>query len=153
MQPNWQLIGVLVIFDIYNPGQKSLGHSGGSRGPKLGPKKFFQKNRPPQPYLRVWITTPPPPLISHVWIRHWDSTVIFIFLSFLGSLLKQCIFFEIFLQFFLLPPYAKLKLGKILDTRVQHCLWGEGRGWTCVNWKMPQKCKSVPRLLSMIEGM
>ena len=39
---------------------------------------------------------------------------------------------------------------KILDTRVQHCLWGEGRGWTCVNWKTPLKCKSVPRLLSMI---
>ena len=30
---------------------------------------------------------------------------------------------------------------KILDTRVQHCLWGEGRGWTCVNWKTPQKRK------------
>ena len=31
------------------------------------------------------------------------------------------------------PPYTKLKLGKNLDTRVQHCLWDEGRGWTCVN--------------------
>ena len=40
----------------------------------------------------------------------------------------------------------------ILDIRVQHCLRGEGRGWTCVNWKTPQKCKSVPRLLSMIVG-
>ena len=69
---------------------------------------------------------------------------------FLGSLLKQCIFFEIFLQFSLPPPYTKLKLGKILETRVQQCLWGEGRGWTCVNWKTPQKRKSVPRLLSMI---
>ena len=35
-----------------------------------------------------------------------------IFLSFLGSLLKQCIIFEIFLQFSLPPPYTKLKLGK-----------------------------------------
>ena len=69
---------------------------------------------------------------------------------FLGSLLKQWIFFEIFLQFSLPPPYTKLKLGKILETRVQHCLWGEGRGWTCVNWKTPQKLKRVPRLLSMI---
>ena len=69
---------------------------------------------------------------------------------FLGSLLKQCIFFEIFLQFSLTPPYTKLKLGKILETRVQQCLWGEGRGWTCVNWKTPQKLKRVPRLLSMI---
>ena len=37
---------------------------------------------------------------------------IHIFLSFLGSLLKQCILFEIFLQFSLPPPYTKLKLGK-----------------------------------------
>ena len=40
---------------------------------------------------------------------------IHIFLSFLGSLLKQCIVFEIFLQFSLPPPptpYTKLKLGK-----------------------------------------
>ena len=78
---------------------------------------------------------------------------IHIFLSFLGSLLKQCILFEIFLQFSLPPPYTKLKLGKILDTRVQHCLRGEGRGWTYVNWKTLQKRKSVPRLLSMIVGL
>ena len=51
---------------------------------------------------------------------------IYIFLSFLGSFLKQCILFDIFLQFSLPAPYPKLKLGKkILYTRVQHCLWGE----------------------------
>ena len=53
----------------------------------------------------------------------------------------------------LLPPtlYKVETQKKILDTPVQHCLWGEGRDWTCVrNWKTPQKCKSVPRLLSMI---
>ena len=52
-----------------------------------------------------------------------------------------------------LPPRILSKdetWKKILDTRVQHCLWGEGRGWTCVHWKTPQKRKSVPRLLSMI---
>ena len=65
------------------------------------------------------------------------------FLLFLGSLFKQCSVFEIFLQFSLPPPYTKLK----------HCFWGEGRGWTCVNWKTPQKCKSVPRLLFMIVGL
>ena len=49
------------------------------------------------------------------------------------------------------PTLYKVKTRKkILDRRVQHCLCGEGRGWTCVNWKTPQKCKSVPRLLSMI---
>ena len=35
---------------------------------------------------------------------------IHIFLCFLGSLLKQCILFEIFLQFFFAPSYTKLKL-------------------------------------------
>ena len=56
----------------------------------------------------------------------WDSTAIFIFF---GSLLKQCILFEIFLQLSLPQPYTKMKLGKkILDTRVQHCLWGRGGG-------------------------
>ena len=49
---------------------------------------------------------------------------IHIFLSFVGSLLKQCNLLGIFLQFSLPPPYTKLKLGKkILDTRVQHCLF------------------------------
>ena len=28
-----------------------------------------------------------------------------------------------------------------MDTRVKRCLWGEGRGWACVNWKTLQKCK------------
>ena len=35
-----------------------------------------------------------------------------------------------------LPSPTLLKVEawkKILDARVQHCLWGEGRGWTCVN--------------------
>ena len=77
---------------------------------------------------------------------------IHIFLPFLGFLLKQCILFEIFLQFFLPPPYTKLKLGKNSGYTRSKLLWGEGRGWTCVNWKTFQKCKSVPRLLSMIVG-
>ena len=29
-------------------------------------------------------------------------------------------------------------------------LWDDRSGWACVNWKTPKKCKSVPRLLSMI---
>ena len=48
-------------------------------------------------------------------------------------------------------PYTKLQLGKkILETCLQRCLWDEGRGRVCVNWKTPQKFKSIPRLLSMI---
>ena len=48
-------------------------------------------------------------------------------------------------------PYTKLQLEKKnLETCVQRCLWGEGRGRVCVNWKTSQKFKSIPRLLSMI---
>ena len=48
------------------------------------------------------------------------------------------------------PTLHKLEtLKKFLDTGVQHCVWGEGRGSTWVNWKTPQKCKS----LSMIVGL
>ena len=54
--------------------------------------------------------------------------------------------FEIFLLF-----SHKVEIGKkLLDIRVQSCLWGEGRGWACVKWTTSQKCKIVPRLLSMI---
>ena len=51
-----------------------------------------------------------------------------------------------------LPPPNLCKVEnrkKSLDACVQHCLWGEGRGWASENWKTPQKCKSDPRLLSM----
>ena len=78
-----------------------------------------------------------------------------IFLLFLGSLLKQCIIFEIFLQFSLPPspnPIQSWNSEKILNTLVQHCLWGEGSGLTCVKWKTPPTRKCVPRLLSMILG-
>ena len=37
---------------------------------------------------------------------------IHIFLSFLGSVIKHCIVFEISLKFSLPLPYTKLKLGK-----------------------------------------
>ena len=49
------------------------------------------------------------------------------------------------------PPYTKPKLGKkILETCVQRGLWGEERVRVCVNWKTPQKFKSISRHLSMI---
>ena len=55
---------------------------------------------------------------------------IHIFLSFVGSLLKQCILFEIFLQFSPPPPppYTKLKLGTNLGYTCLTLLvgWGEG---------------------------
>ena len=40
-------------------------------------------------------------------------------------------------------PIQSWNSETILDARVQHWLWGEGRGWTCVNWKTPQKCKCL----------
>ena len=83
--------------------------------------------------------------------RSWDSTATFIFFCHnLGSLLKQCILFKILLQFSLAPPpaprYTKLKLRKKnWETRVQHCLWGEKRGWTCVNWKNTPEEQTFPK--------
>ena len=65
--------------------------------------------------------------------------------------IKQCILFEIFLQFFLPRLIQSCNQGKIiLETCVQRCLWGEGRGRVCVNWETSQKFKSISRLLSMI---
>ena len=65
-------------------------------------------------FLQIFVRKPVPVHFSKK-IRDkspWDSTAVFIFLSFLSSLLKQCILVEIFLQFSLPPPYTKLKLGK-----------------------------------------
>ena len=48
------------------------------------------------------------------------------------------------------PPYTKLKLEKNSGYTRPTLFVGKGRRWTCVNWKTPQKSKSVPRRLSMI---
>ena len=58
-------------------------------------------------------------------ISSWDkyNYTIFVFLCHFGL---QCILFEVLLQFSILSPYTKVKLGNIFDTRVQYCLWGEG---------------------------
>ena len=68
----------------------------------------------------------------------------------LGSLLKQCILFAIFLQFCLPPPDTKLKLGKNSGYTHPTLFVGWGEGWMSMNWKTPQKRNSVSRLLSMI---
>ena len=84
------------------------------------------------------------------WTKVLGTVVQYSFVSLISRFPHKTVHpFRNFLAVLPLPPYTKLKLEKILDTRVQHCLWGEGRGWTCVNWKTPMKCKSVPRLLSM----
>ena len=53
---------------------------------------------------------------------------IHIFLSFLGSLLRKCILFEIVLQFSLPPSFTKLKLRK---NSFQNHFVGEYRNSTC----------------------
>ena len=73
----------------------------------------------------------------------------------LGTVL-QCSYFSVISRFHLktlhpfrkflavLPPSALYKVEtrkKTLNTSVQHCLWGEGRGWTCVKWKTPRNAK------------
>ena len=75
---------------------------------------------------------------------------IHIFLSFLGSLLKQRIIFEIFLQVSLPPPYIKLKRGRKFWIHASNIVMG-GVGPVWIG-KRRRKCKSVPRLLSMIVG-
>ena len=67
-----------------------------------------------------------------------------IFLLCLGSLLKQCSVFEIFLQFSLPPPYTKLKLGKkILDTGVQHVIFCRRTLHLCNRYPFRLLVKSV----------
>ena len=60
--------------------------------------------------------------------------------------------FQHFLAVRLSPTLYKFETQKEFWLHISN-KWGEVRGWACVNWKMPKKCKSVPRLLSMSEGL
>ena len=76
---------------------------------------------------------------------------IHIFLSFLGSLLKQCILFEIFLQFSLPPgPIQSWNSEKNSGYTRPTLFVGWGKGLDLCELETLQKCKSAPRLLSMI---
>ena len=63
-------------------------------------------------------------------------------MSFLGSVLKPCIIFEIFLHFSFPPPYTQLKLGKNSGyTRPTLFVgWGEGDLCELENAPETQKC-------------
>ena len=76
--------------------------------------------------------------------------IIHIFLSFLGSLIKQCTLFEIFLQFSLPPPYTKLKLGKNSGYTRPTLFAGWGEGLDLCELENVPEMQSVPRLLSRI---
>ena len=56
----------------------------------------------------------------------------------LGSFIKQCILFEIFLQFSLPPTLYKVETRKTFWIYASNCLWGKRRSWACVNWKTPR---------------
>ena len=58
----------------------------------------------------------------------WDSNAIFIFFCHSGSPHETKFSCRV-------PPtlYKVETRKKILDTRIQHCLCVEGRGWACVN--------------------
>ena len=64
-----------------------------------------------------------------------------------GSLVKQCILFEIFLQFSLPYPIQRKNSGYTRQTLFVG--WGKGTLGLC-ELENAQKCKSVPKLLSMI---
>ena len=67
---------------------------------------------------------------------------IHIFLSFLGSLLNRASFLKFSCSSPFPHPIQSWNLEKILDTPSNIvCGVKGGRGWTCVNWKMPQTCK------------
>ena len=81
----------------------------------------------------------------------WDSIAIFIFFCQFSVPSWNSASFSKFSSSSPSPhPIQSWSSENILDTRVQHCLCGEGSGWTCANWKTPQIRKSVPRRLSMI---
>ena len=70
---------------------------------------------------------------------------LYIVLSFVGSLLKQCILFEIFLQFSLPPSCAKLKLRKNFGYTCPTLFegWGEGLD-LCELENAPERQRKAP---------
>ena len=60
----------------------------------------------------------------------WDSTAIFIFFCHFSvrSLLKQCIIFEIFLQFSVALPYTKVETRKKFWIHASNIVCGMGGG-------------------------
>ena len=78
----------------------------------------------------------------------WNSNAIVIFfLSLLGSLIKQGILFEIFLQFSVPPPYIKLKLGKKIWIHASNIVCGARGGVGPVWIEIVAKVESVIRPL------
>ena len=94
---------------------------------------------------------PPKPGFRQSWTNVLGTVLQYAYFSVISRLpLKTVHHFRNFLALLPPPTRYKVKTRKILNTRVQHCLWAEGRGWTCVKMENAPERKSVPRLLSMI---
>ena len=80
----------------------------------------------------------------------WESNAIFLFFVILGSLIKQCILFEINFSCSSSPTLYKVEIQKKFWIHASNIVWGVRGGVGPVWIGNAQKCKSVPRLLSMI---
>ena len=81
----------------------------------------------------------------------WDSNAIFIFFCYSGFPHKTVHPFRNFLADLSPPTLYKVEIRKKFWRNTSNIVCGvRGRFWAWGNWKMPQKCKSVPRLLSII---
>ena len=81
----------------------------------------------------------------------WESNAIFRFFVILGSLIKQCILFEINFSCSSPPTLYKVEIQKKFWIHASNIVCGVRGGVGPVWIGNAQKCKSVPRLLSMIE--
>ena len=88
---------------------------------------------------------------NYYYLHSWKSNAIFLFFVILGSLIKQCILFEINFSRSSPspPPYTKLKLRKNSGYTHPTLFVGWGEGLDLCELGMPRNA-SVPRLLSMI---
>ena len=80
----------------------------------------------------------------------WESNAIFFFFVILGSLIKQCILFEINFSCSSPPTLYKVEIQKKFWIHASNIVCGVRGGVGPVWIGNAQKCKSVPRLLSMI---
>ena len=94
---------------------------------------------------------PPKPGFRQSWTKVLGTLLQYAYFSVISPFpLKTVHHFRNFLALLPPRPYTKLKLEKNSGYTRPTLFVGKGRGQTCVNWKTPQKRKSVPRRLSMI---
>ena len=87
---------------------------------------------------------------NYYYLQSWESNAIFLFFVILGSLIKPCILFEINFSCSSSPTLYKVEIQKKFWIHASNIVWGVRGGVGPVWIGNAQKCKSVPRLLSMI---